>query len=148
MKDGSKGSKVPTPIEFALRAGLRADEMGPQGIKLVMPLENNTNHIGTMYAGALFTLAEIMGGTAYRTYMKHPEVFPIVKSLNIRFLKPARTDVSAEFRMERAEAERILAECLEKGKADYSISLELMDASGKVVATSEGFYQIRRGKTL
>jgi acyl-coenzyme A thioesterase PaaI-like protein len=140
---------APTVIEFALRAGLRAVRMSPdQGIKLLMPLETNDNHVGTMYAGALFTLAEVMGGAAFRTYMLNREVFPIVKGLNIKFVKPARTDITAEFAMDQGEADRILAECLEKGKADYDISLELKDEAGLVVAVSDGFYQIRKGTAL
>jgi len=89
-----------------------------------------------------------MGGAAYRTYMVHPEVFPIVKGLNIKFTKPARTDITAEYKMDQADANRILAECLEKGKANYDISLELKDENGQVVAVSEGFYQIRKGTTF
>ena len=139
---------VPTAVEFALRAGLRAEKMGREGIRLLMPIESNANHVGSMYAGALFTLAEIMGGAAFRAFMLNPEVFPIVKGLNIRFIKPARTDITAEFKMDPAEADRILAECLEKGKANYDIYLELKDADGRVVAVSEGFYQIRKGKSL
>jgi len=140
---------VPTAIEFALRAGLRAVHMGPdQGIKLLMPLESNANHVGTMYAGALFTLAEVMGGAAFRTYMLDPGVFPIVKGLNIKFTKPARTDITAEYKMDQADADKILAECLEVGKANYDISLELKDETGLVVAVSDGYYQIRKGTTF
>ncbi len=138
----------PTPIECVLKTGLRTDKNDASGIRLLMPLQGNTNHIGTMYAGALFTLAEIMGGTVYRTYMKTPEVFPIVKSLNIKFLKPARSDIFAEYKMEQDIADKILKECLDKGKANYDILLELKDESGQVVSKSEGFYQIRKGKTL
>ena len=29
---------------------------------MLMPFKPNRNHLGTMYAGALFTLAEIPGG--------------------------------------------------------------------------------------
>jgi len=148
MDEKSSKPKVATPIKFVQRAGLQTVKMDPDGVKLLMPLEPNINHVGTMYAGSLFTLAEVMGGAAYRTYMPHPEVFPIVKGLNIKFTKPARTDITAEYKMDQADADRILAECLEKGKANYDISLELKDENGQVVAVSEGFYQIRKGTTF
>ncbi|NDH87449.1 MAG: DUF4442 domain-containing protein [Actinobacteria bacterium] len=36
-------------------------------VVLRMPLEGNGNHIGTMYAGALFALCEFPGGTLFST---------------------------------------------------------------------------------
>ncbi len=137
-----------TPIECVSLTGLYAEKLSPEGIKLVMPLQPNLNHVGTMYAGALFTLAEIVGGATFRVYMKNPQVFPIVKSLNIKFTKPARTDISTEFKMEQDTAQNILNRCLENGKADYEINLQLKDDTGLVVAVTEGFYQLRKGKTL
>lgn len=148
MDEKALDPNVVTAVEFAVRTGLRKVTMGPDGIKLLMPLETNGNHVGTMYAGALFTLAEIVGGTVFRTYMLNPGVFPIVKGLNIKFVRPARTDVTVEYSMEQADADKILAECLEKGKANYDISLELKDGDGQVVAVSDGYYQLRKGTTF
>lgn len=148
MDEKAMDPNVVTAVEFAVRTGLRKVAMGPGGIKLLMPLEGNGNHVGTMYAGALFTLAEIVGGTVFRTYMLNPGVFPIVKGLNIKFVRPARTDITVEYRMEQADADKILAECLSKGKANYDISLELKDEDGQVVAVTEGFYQLRKGTTF
>ena len=117
MEEMALDPKVLTLIEFAQRTGLRAEKMSSEGIKLLMPLKPNINHVGVMYAGALFTLAEMMGGAVFMTYMLKPGVFPIVKGLNIKFTKPARTDITVEYKMDQSEADRILAECLEKGKA-------------------------------
>lgn len=135
----------PGLIEFVSRTGFQMLKTEKDGIKLMMPLKPNVNHVGTMYAGALFTLAEMMGGVTYMVYMFNPKVFPIVKGLNIKFTKPARTDIFVEYKMDQAEGERLLAECLEKGKANYNISLELKDETGLVVGVTEGFYQIRAG---
>ena len=40
------------------RTGIEILELEPGRATLRMPLEPNVNHVGTMYAGALFTLAE------------------------------------------------------------------------------------------
>jgi hypothetical protein len=66
-----------------------------------------------------------------------------VKEINIRFRRPAMTDVTMEVELSAEEASRIQAEALEKGKADYGLKLELEDANGEVVSIVEGTWQVR-----
>ena len=54
-----------------------------------MPLKPNKNHIGTMYAGALFTLAEMPGGVLFLSSFDNKAFFPIVKELTMKFVKQA-----------------------------------------------------------
>ena len=54
-------------IDFVKRCGLKAEQLEPGFVRLRMPLSGNQNHIGTLYAGALFTLAEIPGGALFLT---------------------------------------------------------------------------------
>ncbi len=137
-------------IPFSKRAELKALELSPENIKLMMPLKPNVNHVGTMYAGALFTLAEMVGGAVAMVYFmgdpKSKGMFPIVKSLNIKFTKPARTDITVEYSMDPKDAEKLISECAEVGKSNYDFNLELKDETGLVVAVTEGFYQLRKGK--
>ena len=55
-------------IDFVKRSGLKAEVLEPGRVCLRMPLQGNQNHIGSMYAGALFTLAEIPGGAHDRAH--------------------------------------------------------------------------------
>jgi thioesterase domain-containing protein len=135
-------------VPFLERTGIEAVKLAPESIVIKVPIAPNINHIGTVYAGAMWTLAEVMGGAVYQVHLFSEGTFPIVKGLNIKFTKPARTDVFCQYTMDKAEASRIMAECEQNGKANYDISLELTDAEGNVVAVSEGFYQIRKGVTL
>ncbi len=130
-------------VAFIERMGLEVLESKPRYVKLMAPLKGNENHIGIMYAGALFTLAEVPGGALFATSFDVTKYYPIVKDLSIRFRRPATTDVTIEMTMSQEEVERIQAEADEKGKADYVLEGELKDASGEVVALSKGTYQIR-----
>lgn len=130
-------------IPFATRTGIDATRLEKEGIDLLMPLSPNVNHIGSMYAGALFTLGEMMGGAVAMVYFFEHQLIPIVKGLNIKFTKMAKTDITTTYAMTDEEVERIIADCKEKGKADYTINLELKDKDGNVVALTEGFYQVR-----
>jgi thioesterase domain-containing protein len=130
-------------IPFAKRSGIEATRLEKDGIELKMPLAPNINHIGTMYAGALFTLAEMMGGAVAMVYFMERQLIPIVTGLNIRFTKMAKSDVTTSYRMSEEEVGRIIEECQRNGKANYSFKLELKDKDGVVVAETEGFYQVR-----
>lgn len=131
-------------VEGIRRTGIRALALRDRYAKMLMPLEGNVNHVGVMYAGSLFTLGEIAGGAIHLTSFDGSRLYPIVKEVNIRFRRPAATDVTMEVELSEEEASRIQIEALEKGKADFVLDLELKDADGEVVSTVGGTWQIRR----
>lgn len=130
-------------IAFVRRSGLKAEILEPGHVRLRMPFEGNQNHIGTLYAGALFTLAEVPGGALFLTSFDARRFYPIVKELSLRFRRPARGDISVDARLGSDEIQRIRQEAEDRGKADYWLELQLIDASGEVVAESRGLYQLR-----
>ena len=69
--------------------------------------------------------------------------YPIIKEMTIRFVAPAKTDVTIEMHLPKEEASRIETEAGENGKVDYVLEGEVKDASGVVVAVSKGLYQLR-----
>ena len=119
-------------------------ELRPGYVKCLMPFRNNDNHIGIMYAGALFTVAEIPGGALFLSSFDTSKYFPIVKALNMNFLKPAKSDVTVEISMTTEQIAAIQAEADSKGKAEFVLKGELKDSAGVVVAESHGVYQIRK----
>ncbi len=131
-------------LPFLRRMGLRLDSIDWGHVKLTCPLGPNVNHIGTMYAGALFTLAEVPGGAIFLSTFDTDTYYPIVKRMDIRYLKPATTDVSVEVSITSEEVERIQAGARADGRADYSWDCVLTDTAGVVVARSTNDYQLRR----
>lgn len=102
-------------VAFIENMGLKTIEARPGYVKLKAPLKGNENHIGIMYAGALFTMAEV----------------------------PVATEITLEMTMSEGEVDRIQTEAEANGKADYVLEGELKDDSGEVIALSKGVYQIR-----
>ncbi|MDH4583739.1 DUF4442 domain-containing protein [Pseudomonas sp. BN415] len=130
-------------IAFVKRSGLTAEILEPGHVRLRMPFKGNQNHIGTLYAGALFTLAEVPGGALFLTSFDSRRFYPIIKEMNLRFRRPAKGDITVEARMGSEEITRIQQEAATNGKADYLLELQLLDADGEVVAQSRGLYQMR-----
>jgi thioesterase domain-containing protein len=131
-------------IAFVKRMGLKAEVLEPGYVRLKAPLDGNQNHIGSMYAGALFTLAELPGGALFVTSFDNPQLFPLLKAMSMRFLKPATGDIQVEARLTDSEIQHLQQQAMTQGKADYELNLQLIDAQGVVVAESQGLYQLRR----
>jgi thioesterase domain-containing protein len=135
---------IEKPFAFVERIGLRALVMEPRHIKLGLPLEGNVNHIGSIYAGALFTVAELPGGALFLTTFDVERFYPVLKAMDIRFRRPAFTDVTVEASLSQNEVERLIAEADTHGKAEFVLQTQVRDAENQVVAESKGVYQLRK----
>ena len=131
-------------IGIVKRMGLTVVAMKDRYVKLQMPIKENINHVGTMYAGSLFTLGEIMGGAIFIASFDMRKYYPLVKDVQIRYRRPATTDVTVELTMSEDQVKQITAALEEKGKADFSLELELVDANGEVVSIVQGIWQGRK----
>ncbi|WP_094712628.1 PaaI family thioesterase [Hahella sp. CCB-MM4] len=132
-------------IPFAGRAGFEVTELRRGHLKAKIPLKGNTNHINSMYAGALFTLAEIPGGVM-AIYEFGADYYPVLKEMSIKFYVPVKSDSCVEFDMSEEEMKRILAGAEEDGKCDYTLSGKVYDAQGQLVAETQNYYQLRKKK--
>ena len=131
---------------FVANTGLRALELRPGYVKCMMPLEGNENHIATMNAGALFTLAEITGGSLFVASFDVARYFAVVVEMNIQFAKPADSAVTMEVSLDQARISSLQEEALRNGKVRFELVGELKSATGVVVARSCGLYQIRKSR--
>lgn len=130
-------------IGFVRRTGVSIVTLEPGLVVCEMPLKGNVNHIGTMYAGALFTLAEFPGGPLMLATFGMSRFIPIVTALDMEFVKVAKTNVRITLTLPDGEATRIEAETLEQGKSEFVLNGELTDESSAVVARSRALYQMR-----
>lgn len=130
-------------IGFIERSGIEPLEARPGHVVLRAPAEPNVNHFGTMYAGALYTLGECIGGALFRTSFDTTAWFPLVTGSTIRFTKIALGDITAEARLHEDEIARILSDAEATGKGSWDLEVPLLDSGGDVVATYTGHYQMR-----
>jgi acyl-coenzyme A thioesterase PaaI-like protein len=135
---------IEKPFAFVERIGLQALVMEPRRVKLKLPLAGNTNHIGSIYAGALFTVAELPGGALFLTTFDVERFYPVLKAMSIRFRRPAFTDVTVEVALAEEEVQRIAAEAERLGKAEFTLETAVRDAEDQVVAQTEAVYQLRK----
>lgn len=141
-EDITAGMHALIPIVAAME--VEVIEADANTVATRLPSAPNVNHFGTAYAGSLFTVAELLGGVFARTSLAAEGGVPLVKRVEIDFLRPAMTDVVARATLSDAEIERVLAEYDERGKSDFELLTEVTDEAGTVVARTKGLYQLRR----
>ena len=92
-----------------------------------VPIDGNGNHVGTMYAGVLFSVAEMLGGALSLATFDPARFYPIVKDLRIDFRRPAASAVTARTSLDEAEVDRVLADAERDGKGQFVLRSELTD---------------------
>lgn len=120
-----------TQIPFCAHLALQSAASG-----LELPDAPNTkNHIGTVHAGALYTLGEAASGVVAMRDV--PDVFQglaVVKTASIQYRKPAMGKITADGIVtgdRKAVLERLAAD----GKVTFDVEVALKDESDVLVAT-------------
>ena len=131
-------------IKIIEEMGMRIVDFRKNAVKIILPKEPNVNHIGTVYAGSLFSLADYAGGVLFYASFDRKKYYPILKEVTIAFKKPATTDIAVEASMPTAQAEQIKNITDETGKADWVLDLELKDEKGDICCIVHGIFQMRK----
>jgi thioesterase domain-containing protein len=131
-------------IKIIEKMGMRILDFQKQSVKIMLPKEPNVNHIGTVYAGALFSLADFAGGVLFYSAFDLRKYYPLLKEVTITFKRPATTDITVETSMSPEQAEGIKKIADATGKADWVLDLELKDEQGNICCFVHCTFQMRR----
>jgi thioesterase domain-containing protein len=134
---------IESTIPIAHKMGVKVVEARPGFAATTVPAEGNGNHFGVIYAGVLFTVAEVLGGIIPLITFDTAKYFPLVKNLEIQFVAMAKSDVRAEASLDDETIARVEAEAAERGKADFTLEAVVTYTDGQTVATTRGLYQLR-----
>lgn len=103
----------------------------------------NSNYVGSHFGGSLFAMVD-----PFYMLMLIENLGPAYvvwdKSASIRFRKPARGKVRAEFRLTEAQLEDIRQKVAGQPKYEPVFTIEIKDDSGAVVAEVEKLLYIRK----
>jgi uncharacterized protein (TIGR00369 family) len=130
---------------FARWTHMRFREIDESGGALTLVMEDepsNLNAFGLVHAGAMCGLAETVGGMALMRYVDPRETIVLNTVLNIRFTHPPRGELTCGARVTREEADILLAEVAEKGRADKAMDLKILDSSGMMVAHAQATFRL------
>jgi len=136
-------------VPFNRYLALEYGTVGPGHAEVrLIDREEHRNHVGTLHAGALFSVAEAASGAAFvAAFAEHlASIVPVVEKAEIRFAAPARGTITAAARL-TTPAESLLAELDRDGRTRPPVEVRLTDANGKEVAVMTALWNVKRRKT-
>ena len=128
------------------RLGVEVVDIAPGSVTLRLPFEPNRNHMGTLYAGALFALAELPGGLLPLAVLDPAAYTPIVTRVEIDFLAAARSDVTLRAQLSAQRLAELARTADAEGRAVFTLDLEGGDADGRTVLRSRADYLLRANR--
>jgi acyl-coenzyme A thioesterase PaaI-like protein len=146
---GSKGHALRRWINFwppFLGAGIRVTHIAPdmKSVDVEMKLRWwNANYVGTHFGGSLFAMTDafymlMVMANLGRDYIVWD------KAASIRYRKPGKGTVRAEFRLQDGELEEIRDKLKTLPKYEPTFQVEVKDERGEIVATVEKLLHVRK----
>lgn len=124
-------------VPFANTVGIKIHEMADgRAVASVTVREEIANHLGTLHAGATFTLAETASGCAMSSVFG-PKIFelrPVAAESTIGFKKLAKGTITAKAATTLGASE-ILSTLESDGKVRFGVDVDLIDEEEDIVAT-------------
>lgn len=128
--------------------GIRVKELAPDFRHAVVELRMkmlNRNYVGTHFGGSMFAMTDPFFMVMMMQNLGS-EYVVWDKSGGIRFLKPGRGTITAEFHITQAMVDEAREKTADGGKFEPTYSVDLKDREGTVVATVEKTLYIRKKK--
>ena len=107
----------------------------------ILELANNdhlSNHLGTMHAGALFSLAEATSGEYLLRQFQSSDldIIPVVRKVDIKYSRPAESVVYSTAEFAENSADEVYAGLKERRKVIIKVKVELYNERHERIAGS------------
>jgi acyl-coenzyme A thioesterase PaaI-like protein len=103
----------------------------------------NKNYVGTHFGGSLYVMADPWYMVMLMNILGR-EYIVWDKAATIRFRRPGKGTVRAEFRLSEAQIEDVRAKVEAQKKYEPTFTVEVKDEAGEVVAEVEKLLYVRR----
>ncbi len=136
-------------IPFLAPLGMEITEDGEGVTHVQLPFrEGVTNHVGTLHAGALFTVAETAAGVAAWKVVPGEQAAVLLRSSSVRYTRRAAGKVTASARADESAAEEARAAFETAQRADLVVEATVEDGDGETVFVGSFDYALRPRKAL
>jgi thioesterase domain-containing protein len=141
-------SLISQKIPLAEFLGIQIEAVEPGHARLRLPFSlRSQNHLEIVYAGAIFSLAEIAGGIAMISVFDTSKYTILIERLSIEFVRPSRRDLWCDLTLPQDLVAQVKAQVAEEGKAKITLPVKVVDERQRVIARVEGAYYLRRART-
>ncbi len=119
-----------------------------QEVRMRLPLCRATRNLnGTIYGGSIYSAVDPIHAVMLTSLLGAHEYVAWTKEAHIRFLRQARTDLTAQVILTEDEVRTVRAEVESAGKVERQYTVELIDARGHVCAACDITVHIHARRT-
>ncbi|MGV6800324.1 MAG: PaaI family thioesterase [bacterium] len=125
-------STLQTIVPFARTIGVDITEVGDGSAAAQLEFApERANHIGTMHAGAVYTLGEAASGAACAGVFAEQlmTLRPVAAEATIKYIKVSKGSMTATAHTDRP-AEELRADLSRNGKTRFNVQVSLRDETG------------------
>lgn len=135
---------IRSTVPLLASIGMQVIDVGPRRVRTRMPFSPViANHIGTAYAGALFSFLEATGGALVLVSFDVSRWIPVIVEGTIRYLRPAPGAVEAACSLTEAERDAVHGMLDDDPKASWMLTAAAAAEDGRVVCEADLVYRFR-----
>ncbi len=105
------------------------------------------NYVGTLHAGALYTLAETVAGVAVNSLASEENAFILLRNASVKYTRRAEGDVTADAVLEPVALARARVDFRTDARADLMTQVDIKDSGGETVFEGRFTYALRPRKS-
>lgn len=125
---------------------ISVEEQGDIVVARMMFRREITNYVGTVHAGALFTLAETAAGVAATSVIADDRAFVLLRGATFNYIRRAESDLVAKATISPDDAEKARAAFDKGGRADSLVTVTISDSDDTAVFEGRFDYALRQVK--
>ncbi|MBD2385955.1 type I polyketide synthase [Cylindrospermum sp. FACHB-282] len=134
----------PIGVPIVDKLGIEVIKQTSNGISVMLPAKpENLNHIGTIYAGAMFSLGEAVAAMALVQSLSAHHVNFVVLGVRITYQEMAINDVYCDVYLEPAQISTLLEKLQLQGEVRYTCPVAILDKWGKAICQLEVDFLLR-----
>jgi acyl-coenzyme A thioesterase PaaI-like protein len=128
-----------TELPFNKFIGLKEYEPGSEYLLELPENENHLNHLNTVHASALFSLAEASSGEFLLRAFGNLDfqVVPVVRYVGVKYKKPAEGRIRSKAKLKATKKEEIIQILSTRGRATINVEVILINDNIEAVPTAE-----------
>ena len=110
------------------------------------PDQSIDNHLGSIHAGAIFTLAETQSGHYLQRHFPQfkDQVIAMVRDASVSYKSPAMQKIKAYASLSEEETEKFLRRFERKGRGTISVNVEVRDSDDTLVCTASFLWYVQK----
>lgn len=103
----------------------------------------NGNHIGTVYAGVLFSFLESTGGALVLVSFDVSRWIPVIVEATIRYTRPVTGAIECDLSLSEEERDMVHRALEDDAKSSWTLAAAAVDEQNRIVCEADLVYRFR-----